>query len=63
MDKAVFHGLGNEAVESYMTIDIESVEAGTSIDEVRDKVLLRGQRLLPVVKDGAITGVVTRPTS
>ncbi|MEK7880529.1 MAG: CBS domain-containing protein, partial [Deltaproteobacteria bacterium] len=60
VDKAVFHGLGNEAVESYMTIDIESVEAGTSIDEVRDKVLLRGQRLLPVVKDGAITGVVTR---
>ena len=60
VDKAVFHGLGNERVESYMTIDIESVEAETSIDEVRDKVLLRGQRLLPVIKDGAITGVVTR---
>ncbi|MFZ3072696.1 MAG: CBS domain-containing protein [Thermodesulfobacteriota bacterium] len=60
VDKAVFHGLGAERVESYMTIDIESVETGTSVDEVRDKVLLRGQRLLPVVKDGEITGVVTR---
>src|SRR3972149_6641981 len=60
VDKAVFHGLGNERVENYMTIDIESVEAETSIDEGRDKGLLRGQRLLPVIKDGAITGVVTR---
>ena len=60
VDKAVFHGLGHAPVSDYMTTDIEWVEHSTSIDEIREKVVGHGQRLLPVLKDGLVAGVITR---
>lgn len=60
VDKAVFHGLGAAPVSDYMTTEIEWVEHTTSIDEIREKVVGHGQRLLPVLKDGRVAGVITR---
>lgn len=60
VDKAVFHGLGPSAVSDYMTTDYEAVWHDTSIDEIREKVIGHGTRLLPVLKDNKVAGVITR---
>ncbi|MBI5455181.1 MAG: CBS domain-containing protein [Deltaproteobacteria bacterium] len=60
LDKAVFHGLGGAAVADYMTTEIDTVSDSTSVDEIREKVVGHGQRLLPVIKDKKVVGVITR---
>lgn len=60
LDKAVFHGLGEAAVSDYMTTEIDTVTDSTSVDEIREKVVGHGQRLLPVLKDRKVVGVITR---
>ncbi len=60
VDKAVFHGLGAAEVGDYMTTGCDFVHADTSVTEIREKVISHGQRLLPVLKDGLVAGVITR---
>ncbi len=60
VDKAVYHGLGAAPVSDYMTTEFDSVSVATSLDEIREKVVGHGQRLLPVLKDKKIAGVITR---
>jgi tRNA nucleotidyltransferase (CCA-adding enzyme) len=60
MSKAVYHGLGKIPVKDYMSTEVECVSTTTSIDEIREKTVVHGQRLLPVLKDGLIAGVITR---
>ncbi len=60
VSKAVYHGLGKEPVGDYMTTEYETVSPGTSLDEVRAQVFKYGQRLLPVLEEGALVGVITR---
>lgn len=60
VDKAVYHGLGSSPVSDYMTTECECVAHDTSIDIIREKVVGHGQRLLPVIKDGRVAGVITR---
>lgn len=60
VDKAVYHGLGAVPVSDYMTTECEWVASDTSIDIIREKVVGHGQRLLPVIKDGLVSGVITR---
>lgn len=60
LDRAVYHGLGDGLVKDYMTIDYETVSYNTSIDEIREKVIGHGTRILPVMKDKKVTGVITR---
>ncbi|OGP23393.1 MAG: hypothetical protein A2X99_07590 [Deltaproteobacteria bacterium GWB2_55_19] len=60
LDKAVFHGLFDAAVSDYMTTEVETVADSTSVDEIREKVVGHGQRLLPVIKERKVVGVITR---
>lgn len=60
VDKAVYHGLGASPVSDYMTTECEWVGHDTSIDIIREKVVGHGQRLLPVIRDGRVAGVITR---
>ena len=60
LDKAVFHGLFDAPVSDYMTTEAETVAASTSVDEIREKVVGHGQRLLPVIKERKVVGVITR---
>lgn len=60
VDKAVYHGLGASPVSDYMTTECEWVKHDTSIDIIREKVVGHGQRLLPVIKNGRVAGVITR---
>ncbi|MFQ5464822.1 MAG: CBS domain-containing protein [Thermodesulfobacteriota bacterium] len=59
-DKAAYHGLGGAPVEDYMTTECEWVEHDTSIEEIRERVIGHGQRILPVVREGRVVGVITR---
>ncbi|MBI5560428.1 MAG: CBS domain-containing protein [Deltaproteobacteria bacterium] len=60
VDRAAYHGLGGENVSEYMTTDAQWVTAATPLWEIRRKVIARGQRILPVIKDGFVAGVITR---
>ena len=60
VDKAAYHGLGGSPAADYMTTGCVSVASGTSVEEIREMVVGRGQRLLPVIKDGRVAGVITR---
>lgn len=59
-DKAVYHGLGASPVADYMTTECDWVSSDAPVDEIREKVVAHGQRLLPVIKDGRVAGVITR---
>ena len=58
--KALYHGLGAQGVGDYMTTDFELVRPGALVDEVREKIFLHGQRLLPVMEGHSLLGVITR---
>lgn len=59
-DKAAHHGLGAVPIADYMTTECETVAPDTSVDEIREKVVSHGARLLPVIKGGSVAGVITR---
>ncbi|MBZ0221302.1 MAG: CBS domain-containing protein [Candidatus Methylomirabilis sp.] len=60
VDKAVYHGLGAAPVKDYMTTEVDWVGHDASIESIREKVVGHGQRLLPVLKDKKVVGVITR---
>jgi len=60
VEKALFHGLGNESVEEYMNTDFDTVGPQEGIDRIQEIIIGKNQRLIPVVSDGKVAGVVTR---
>ncbi len=60
IEKAIYHSLGKAPVEDYMTIDGEHVTPRASIDKIRESLIGHGYRLLPVVEEGKVVGVITR---
>ncbi len=60
VEKAVYHGLGDEKVSEYMNSDFDTVETEDGIERVQEIILKRNQRLVPVVSDGRIVGIITR---
>jgi len=60
VEKALFHGLGNESVEDYMNTDFDTIGPGEGIERVQEIIIGKNQRLIPVVSDGQVTGVITR---
>ncbi len=59
-DKAVGHGLGDMAVSEYMMQDFETVAPDKDLYQVIELILGQGQRLVPVVEEEQIVGVITR---
>lgn len=59
-DKATFHGVGGDKVEKFMSSEFQPVSSKTSINNIRDIVMARGQRIIPVVDKERLTGVITR---
>ena len=60
VEKALFHGLGNEKVEDYMNTDFEALAPDDDILRVQEIIIGKNQRLIPVVSDGRMVGVITR---
>ncbi|MFC1862630.1 CBS domain-containing protein [Thermodesulfobacteriota bacterium] len=60
MEKAVFFGLGYLPVKEYMNIDFSTVGPDASLSDVQELIIKNKLRILPVLKDGRVTGVITR---
>ncbi|MBW2298560.1 MAG: CBS domain-containing protein, partial [Deltaproteobacteria bacterium] len=60
IEKALYHKLNLVPVHEYMTTEMVSVDPEADILEVQDKIIEHKQRILPVLDNQAIIGVVTR---
>ncbi|MCA1932516.1 MAG: CBS domain-containing protein [Calditerrivibrio sp.] len=56
----VKHRLENEPVDSIMQTEFETITPSTPIDEVKDIMLLKNQKMVPVELDNKLLGVITR---
>ncbi|GAB7022834.1 CBS domain-containing protein [Salidesulfovibrio brasiliensis] len=60
VDKASSHKLGHLAVSEYMASRFETVAPDVDLYTVMEIVLGKRQRMLPVVENGSLTGIITR---
>jgi tRNA nucleotidyltransferase (CCA-adding enzyme) len=60
VEKAVFFGLGDIKVNDYMNIEFSTIHQDASIKEVQELITRNKLRILPVVKDETVLGVITR---
>jgi len=60
IEKAMFHGLDHIPVKEYMTTELASVEPDAELLEIQEKIIENKQRVLPVIDNGIIAGVITR---
>ena len=59
-DKAIGHGLGKVPIREYMITDIMTIDPDSDIYRVMEIIIGQRQRLIPVMEDHSVTGVVTR---
>jgi len=60
IEKALYHGLDQVPVKEYMHTEIEWVGPDAAIEEIQEKIIGSKQRILPVVADDRVVGVITR---
>ena len=60
MEKALYHGLDNLPVREYTTTEVAVVGPEAELIEIQEKIIESKQRILPVMEDGIIRGVITR---
>jgi tRNA nucleotidyltransferase (CCA-adding enzyme) len=60
VEKGIFHGLKRHPVKDYMNTEVATVDPEASVAEIRDRLVINKQRILPVVEDGKVVGLVSR---
>jgi tRNA nucleotidyltransferase (CCA-adding enzyme) len=60
IEKGLHHKLEDVPVREYMTTDIDTVRPDGTLSEIQEKIIGNKQRLLPVVENGRVVGVITR---
>jgi len=60
VEKALYHALDQVPVREYMNTELVSVGPDSDLSEMQEKIIGNKQRILPVIDDGHILGVVTR---
>jgi tRNA nucleotidyltransferase (CCA-adding enzyme) len=60
IEKALYHKLDDVAVKEYMTTELATVGLHADLLEIQEKIIDNKQRVLPVVNNGRIKGVITR---
>ncbi len=60
VEKGIYHGLKNHPVKDYMTTEIETVGPDATLPEIRERLVISKQRLLPVLEDGQVIGLISR---
>ncbi len=60
IEKALYHKLDQAPVRDYMTTELAFVGPDSDLIEIQEKIIENKQRVLPVVDNGIIMGVVTR---
>ena len=59
-EKAIFHNLGDLPVSDYMTSDVITLPSTASLADIQELIIEHRQRLIPVVDDNELQGVITR---
>jgi tRNA nucleotidyltransferase (CCA-adding enzyme) len=60
LEKALFHGLTKQTVAEFMNTDVAIVGPSATLVEIQTHLVERHQRILPVVENGKVMGVITR---
>ncbi len=60
MEKAVYFDLGHIPVKEYMNIDFSIVRPDAPLNEVQELIIKNKLRILPVMDNGNLVGVITR---
>jgi len=60
IEKAIHHDLGLAPVKDYMTTEIAVTSPDADLSEIQDKIIEHKQRVLPVIEENRIMGVITR---
>ncbi len=60
VEKSVFHGLEDQGVREFMNTDVGTVEPDATLLEIQTHLVENQQRILPVLEDGKLKGVITR---
>jgi tRNA nucleotidyltransferase (CCA-adding enzyme) len=60
VEKGIYHGLKGHPVKDYMTTEIATVDPEATLAEIRERLVISKQRLLPVVQEGEVIGVISR---
>ena len=60
VEKAIFHKLGSLPVAEYMTTDIATLKESGTLADVQKLIVENRQRMIPVLQDESIIGVITR---
>jgi tRNA nucleotidyltransferase (CCA-adding enzyme) len=60
VEKALFHHLETIPIREYMSTEISYVHPDADVVEIQDKIIGNKQRILPVVEDRRVVGVITR---
>jgi len=60
IEKALYHKLDHVQVREYMTTEMASVGPDAELSEIQNKIIENKQRILPVINNGNIIGVLTR---
>ena len=60
IEKALYHKLGEIPIKEYMTTDYATVAPNAELEEIQDKIIENKQRILPVIDNQDIIGVITR---
>lgn len=60
IEKTLYHKLDRVQVKDYMTTEVATVGPDADLIEIQKKIIDNKQRILPVVEDETIAGVITR---
>jgi tRNA nucleotidyltransferase (CCA-adding enzyme) len=60
VEKGIFHGLQDHPVTEYMSTPVATVGPDATLAEIRDNLVVHKQRLLPVVQEGEVVGIISR---
>jgi tRNA nucleotidyltransferase (CCA-adding enzyme) len=60
IEKALYHLLGHIPVREYMNSELAFVKPAAELHEIQEKIIENKQRVLPVIDNNVIKGVITR---
>jgi len=60
VEKAVYHGLGEETAGEYMNTDFETLTPEADIERLQEVIIGKNQRLVPVMRGKELLGIITR---
>jgi tRNA nucleotidyltransferase (CCA-adding enzyme) len=60
IEKALYHKLEKVPVSDYMTTELATVGPDADLSEIQEKIIENKQRVLPVIENKDIVGVITR---